>query len=165
MVSPTTMEKGLVRASEAKISIIAQVEVSLFLELFAGSGTAAHALMVTIASAGTSARPAQRRGSLASSIKPLVMAARVPDRNHLVGRGFSESGIPVLSPCCWGKNWVTNDFIGAHKSVVESGKYNFEGCKISSHSNQVRQDQGSPWRSCHTKGGKGVMLAAIRDAN
>ena len=81
MVSPTTMEKGLVRASEAKISIIAQVEVSLFLELFAGSGTAAHALMVTIASAGTSARPAQRKlgeqhkasshGSAGSGSKPL----------------------------------------------------------------------------------------------
>ena len=34
------------------------------------------------------------------------------------------------SSCGWGIRWTTDDFINAHKLVRESGKFNFEGCRI-----------------------------------
>ena len=30
----------------------------------------------------------------------------------------------------WGVHWDTDDFLRAHVAVKESGKFNFEGCKI-----------------------------------
>ena len=50
-----------------------------------------------------------------------------------VNRVFSNSEGPALSEDRRGSScssWGTQDFILAHNLVVESGKYNFEGCKI-----------------------------------
>ena len=46
--------------------------------------------------------------------------SRVPSQN--VVSGLSASG--------WGVNWTTEDFLQAHQLVRESGKFNFEGCRI-----------------------------------
>ena len=35
-----------------------------------------------------------------------------------------------LSASGWGVNWTTEDFLQAHQLVRESGKFNFEGCRI-----------------------------------
>ena len=50
-----------------------------------------------------------------------------------LNREFSDGEGPALSEDSWGSrysSWGTQDFISAHNLVVESGKYNFEGCKI-----------------------------------
>ena len=49
-----------------------------------------------------------------------------------VGRmtsGFSSSSHNSPSHS-WGVSWTTRDFLSAHKQVKDSGRYNFEGCKI-----------------------------------
>ena len=55
-----------------------------------------------------------------------------------INSGFSiggEGGLSMVGEdCTAGNNWVLNwhdaDFIKAHKAVKESGKFNFEGCRI-----------------------------------
>ena len=42
---------------------------------------------------------------------------------------FSISSASRLSGG-WGVHWDTDDFLRAHAAVKESGKFNFEGCKI-----------------------------------
>ena len=57
------------------------------------------------------------------------MQAQVPGLGQLSVRSrISSSG---LSSCGWGMSWSTEDFIKAHKLVRESGRHNFEGCRIS----------------------------------
>ena len=42
----------------------------------------------------------------------------------------STGNVSSLSSCSWGVRWTTADFINAHKLVKESGRYNFECCRI-----------------------------------
>ena len=42
---------------------------------------------------------------------------------------FSDSS-SCLSSCSRNLSWDTQDFVNAHKAVRESGKFNFEGCRI-----------------------------------
>ena len=44
--------------------------------------------------------------------------------------GTSKGSCSDLSSGSWGVRWSTDDFINAHKLVKESGKFNFEGCRI-----------------------------------
>ena len=37
---------------------------------------------------------------------------------------------PVQVPGSWGQSWASEDFIKVHTMVRESGKHNYEGCKI-----------------------------------
>ena len=50
--------------------------------------------------------------------------------NHQSGFDSLSSSPPSLSNSGHGISWSTIDFINAHKAVKNSGKYNFEGCKI-----------------------------------
>ena len=54
------------------------------------------------------------------------MATRLQGLIPSVGIGSSFD----LSSGSWGVRWSTKDFISAHKLVRESGKFNFEGCRI-----------------------------------
>ena len=51
---------------------------------------------------------------------------------HLrVSQGFSDGMIACLPPAGGSEvSWNTEDFIRVHKLIKDSGKYNFEGCKI-----------------------------------
>ena len=51
-----------------------------------------------------------------------------PVRDQIVG--FNRSRSSQLVSGGWGLRWSTADFLKVHKAVKESGKYNFEGCKI-----------------------------------
>ena len=51
-----------------------------------------------------------------------------PDLGRILG--FSGSSASLLSSEGWGIRWSTADFIKAHNDVKESGKFNFEGCRI-----------------------------------
>ena len=44
--------------------------------------------------------------------------------------GFSKSSSSDLSSYSQGKSWEVDDFIQVHKLVRQSGKHNFESCKI-----------------------------------
>ena len=54
------------------------------------------------------------------------MTTRVPSQR--VSRSSSESPVPAAKQ--WSTSWSTEDYIEAHKLVRESGKHNFEGCRI-----------------------------------
>ena len=47
-----------------------------------------------------------------------------------MSRGGSNTITSGLSANSQGTSWGTEDFIKVHKLVRESGKHNFEGCKI-----------------------------------
>ena len=47
-----------------------------------------------------------------------------------MSRGGSNTSASDLSANSQGISWGTEDFLKAHKLVRESGKHNFEGCKI-----------------------------------
>ena len=49
---------------------------------------------------------------------------------HELIMGFSRNRTSHLLYEGWGVQWATADFILAHKAVKESGKHNFEGCRI-----------------------------------
>ena len=49
---------------------------------------------------------------------------------HELIMGFSRNSTSHLLYEGWGVQWATADFILAHKAVKESGKHNFEGCRI-----------------------------------
>ena len=55
---------------------------------------------------------------------------RTPDLVRGQIMGFSINCTSRLSHEGWGVQWATEDFMLAHKAVKESGKHNFEGCKI-----------------------------------
>ena len=65
-----------------------------------------------------------------SSIRPLPnpMIMLRPGLGRIMG--FSSSSASLLSAGGWGPRWSTADFIEAHITVKESGKFNFEGCRI-----------------------------------
>ena len=65
-----------------------------------------------------------------SSIRPLPnpMIMLRPGLGRIMG--FSSSSTSLLSAVGWGLKWSTANFIEAHIAVKESGKFNFEGCKI-----------------------------------
>ena len=46
------------------------------------------------------------------------------------GPGIGQLRIPNLAASSHNMNWSVSDFLNVHKLVRESGKYNFEGCKI-----------------------------------
>ena len=45
-------------------------------------------------------------------------------------RGFSKTSCSDLSSYSQGTGWETEDFIRVHRLVRESGKHNFESCRI-----------------------------------
>ena len=45
-------------------------------------------------------------------------------------RGFSTGTLPCHPSSSKLFNWTTSDFISAHNAVRNSGKYNFQGCRI-----------------------------------
>ena len=63
-----------------------------------------------------------------------VNLTRLPHTTAL-GQGTSTTSVgnthPDLSTTWEGAAWTTRDFLEAHRKVVDSGVYNFQGCKIS----------------------------------
>ena len=102
-----------------------KVEVQLLSRLCATSGTKAPVPMAQIANGGTVAGPVQRLESQEKSTKlPPVRSNR------------EYSSLPSIDPGAQpqfsGKvEWTTADYITAHKEVQRSGRYNFQGPRIS----------------------------------
>ena len=51
-------------------------------------------------------------------------------RDPIPSEGSIDGSFSVLSSGSWGVRWSTDDFINTHKLVRESGKFNFECCRI-----------------------------------
>ena len=93
----------------------------------ASNGTSVHALTVTTANAGMSAKPVPSKVSWESSTNPLPMIGQGPDKISL----YSLERVPSLSSRSGSTSWLMEDYINAHRLVRQSGAYNFEGCRIS----------------------------------
>ena len=121
-IVPVSMVRILEKALEAKTRGTGQVKVSLFMVLSAGSGILGLVLMVIIVGAGTSVSHVPRQGSWESniSLRLMIVLGLEP------GRSFSTGEGPVISSC----GWMAEDFLRVHRLVRESGKFNFQGCRI-----------------------------------
>ena len=111
------------------IQVKAQVEVGLFMVLFAGSGILVLAPMAPIANAGIAARLALKQVSWVSSTGLLTMKARVPGRHSLHSLHNLHS-VPSEDPFLSPLSWDSETYLKAHRLVRNSGKYNFAGCMI-----------------------------------
>ena len=120
-----SLEEVEEEALEGRRTIV-QEEVSHYMEQFAGNGTLATVRMVLIARDGTCAKPALKQVSWARSTRLLHMKGLMLGQDS----SFSSDSSPCLSFDTWDKCWAPEDHFRAHKLVKESGKHNFEGCRI-----------------------------------
>ena len=98
------------------------------MEWYAGSGIMALVPMERTVSVGMCAGCVPRQESWASGIRAQHMTAQVPGPGLRSARSrYNFSGLSSLG---WGNSWSTEGFIKAHKLVRESGRHNFEGCRI-----------------------------------
>ena len=76
---------------------------------------------------GMCAGRAQRETSLGSCTR-----RRCTPVPRAIGRAtrVPSTGASCDSGVNWGVCWDTDDFISTHKSVLASGKFNFQGCRI-----------------------------------
>ena len=96
---------------------------------FAGNGIMAPAHMEKDATCGMFVGPVLRQEKSVSLTRPhhtspLVEGLGMPNLVSSIGK------VASLPNSSWGIDWSTEDFIVAHKTVRESGKFNFEGCRI-----------------------------------
>ena len=103
---------------------ISALRILLLMPLSATSGMKAIAPMVIGVSVGTSAELAQMLGSQVRNTKPYLtrtVGTKVSKDSNEPTLDFSFKG---------GGKWSTQNFIEAHRSVIRSGKHNFEGARI-----------------------------------
>ena len=94
------------------------------MQLFAGNGTMAPVGLGTGVGSGMFVGHAQSQANRGKNIKQLRITAP-PLTLSNQSRGFSDRQ--------WVKqdvSWSSEDFILAHNTVRASGKFNFQGCKI-----------------------------------
>ena len=111
-------------------TVITGIEIEPCTPLFVGSGITIHAHMGTDVESYMSVGFVRNRVRWEKIIRPLPkpMGTLRLGRGRIMG--FSGSSASRLSYGGWGVRWSTADFINAHKAVRESGKFNFESCRI-----------------------------------
>ena len=121
-----TLERASAKVLKGQALEAMQAEVSHCMVQCVGSGISAPVLMGMTASAGIFASPAPTQVRWASNTKHLHMS-RVPDTHQ--GTAFS---ICSASPPTSDKevSWTAYNYIEAHKLVRNSGKFNYESCRI-----------------------------------
>ena len=99
--------------------------------LYVNSGIMALAHMVTDVKDGMCVGRALSLGRWASRIRllPIRAPALIIDKASSVFN-ISSSGVSSPSSYSGGFGWSIDDFVNAHKEVIKSGKFNFEGCRI-----------------------------------
>ena len=111
------------------VKAIREIELDLFIGLFAGSGIMVLVLMGSIASVGMHVIPVLRQESWERRIRPHRMRTLI-SRLSQANRGFSKNCSSDLSSYSQGTGWEVEEFIRVHKLVRASGKHNFESCRI-----------------------------------
>ena len=120
------MERASAKALKGQALEAMQAEVSHCMVQCVGSGISAPVRMGMTASAGIFARPVPTQVRWVSSTKPPHMSP-VPDPHQ--GTVFSIcSSIPPTSD--QEVSWTAYNYIEAHKLVRNSGKFNYESCRI-----------------------------------
>ena len=106
-----------------------QVKVNFCKMLYAGNGILAHALMEKTVNAGMHVGRVQKHVSWESHTRLHRMKTLVSRLSQASSAG-SRTSASDLSAYSQGKKWEPEDFIKVHKLVRESGKHNFESCRI-----------------------------------
>ena len=103
------------------------IRANLYMQCFVTSGILVHAGTGRDAESGMFVGRVQRQASLGSRTR----------RHHTPAPRVTSkvNRVPSASASChsgenWGVCWETKDFIKAHKLVLASGKFNFQGCRI-----------------------------------
>ena len=130
------------------IIILILIGVILYIMLYVINGTVVSAHMAVNARDGMFAGHVLQKASWENNIRlhPMTVLLQIMAKvisgfssssrlsiqqtNHQSGFDSLSSSAPSLSSSGHGISWSTSDFINAHEAVKNSGKYNFEGCKI-----------------------------------
>ena len=102
---------------------------SPYIQSYVSSGISALAHMATGAKDGMFVGLVPSLEKWVNHIRLLLMRIRATEVGK-ASSGFSSCSRASSPACSEGLNWSTEDFINAHKKVVSSGKFNFEGCRI-----------------------------------
>ena len=100
----------------------------------AGNGMMATALLVLSVESGTVVEPVVEVESLENHTKHLAQIAHRRRREEVISAPSTSFQL-IQSK----SKWSTEDYLAAHREVVKSGLYNFQGCKISIPTN-IRYD-------------------------
>ena len=100
----------------------------------ADNGTSATVVLAGTVKGGIAVGHVTRQVRWASSTRPLHMGEGVLTKaqHHQSSRSSvgSDADASSLSSFAGGVSWEPEDYIKAHLAIKESGKYNYEGCRI-----------------------------------
>ena len=129
-IDQVTLEKDTVKVLEDQVLVVMQGKVRACMVLFVGNITTLRVLMGVVVSAGIYVRPVLRQESSGSSTKLHPMKGLVPGQqlgSRVPSTCISPNQTRVNSSS---RSWDFNDYIYVHKMIRNSGKFNFEGCRI-----------------------------------